>query len=89
MAECKQYLDDCAYEKIWSELSEGNRIVARAIATAPSGRVKDVRQVAGLSTNQFNSYRDRLVKKGVVDGGTYGYVSFALPLFERYVSEHT
>ena len=42
-----------------------------------------------MSTNQFNPYRNRLVKKGIVDGSTYGHVSFALPLFERYVLEHT
>ncbi len=44
---------------------------------------------ADMSTNQFNPYRDRLVKKGLVDGSTHGYVSFTLPLFERYVVEHS
>lgn len=87
--ECKQYLDDYAYEKIWSELSAGDKEVARAIAQAPSSKVHDVRQVANMSTNQFNPYRDRLVKKGVVDGTTYGHVSFTLPLFDRYVIEHS
>lgn len=89
LSECKQYLDEYAYEKVWSELSEGDRSVARAIALSPSSRVRDVRQLAGMSTNQFNPYRDRLVKKGIVDGRTYGHVSFALPLFERYVMEHS
>jgi hypothetical protein len=87
--ECKQYLDDYAYEKTWSELSQGDRDVARAIARAASSRVRDVRAVAHMSTNQFNPYRNRLVKKGIVDGSTYGHVSFVLPLFERYVLEHT
>ena len=41
-----------------------------------------------MSANQFNPYRDRLVKKGVVNGSSYGRVSFTLPLFERYVEEH-
>ena len=86
--QAKQYLDDYAYEKIWSELSEGDRVVARAMANTPSSRIRDVRQEAGLSTNQFNPYRDRLIKKGVVNGSTYGHVSFTLPLFEQYVLEH-
>ena len=89
IGECKQYLDDYAYEKIWSELSQGDKEVALAIATAKSGRVRDVREVAGMSTNQFNPYRNRLVKKGIVDGSTYGHVRFALPLFDRYVVEHS
>ena len=89
LTECKQYLDDYAYEKIWSELSQGDRDVALAIATAKSSRVRDIREIAGMSTNQFNPYRDRLVKKGVADGSTYGHLRFALPLFDRYVVEHS
>jgi hypothetical protein len=88
LLESKQYLDEYAYDKIWSELSEGDRIVLRAMARAKSSRIRDVRQEASLSTNQFNPYRDRLVKKGVVDGRTYGHVRFSLPLFERYAIEH-
>ena len=42
-----------------------------------------------METNKFNPYRDRLIKRGVVSGDTYGYVSFTLPLFERYVIEHS
>lgn len=42
-----------------------------------------------MSTNQFNPYRDRIVKKGVVSGSSYGSMSFILPLFERCVEEHT
>ena len=42
-----------------------------------------------MSTNQFSPYRDRLVKKGATDGSTYGHVCFALPLFDRYVVEHS
>lgn len=52
-------------------------------------KVADVRRIADMDTNQFNPYRDRLVKKGVVNGEVHGYVSFTLPLFERYVLEHS
>lgn len=89
MGNCKQYLDDCAYEKIWSELSAGDRRVALAIAQSESGKVSDVRRILGMETNQFNPYRARLIRKGIVDGSLRGYVSFALPLFERYVIEHS
>jgi len=89
MADVKQYLDDYAYEKIWSELSRGDRNVAWAIANSPSSKVRDIRERAHMSTNQFNPYRDRLIKKGIIDGATYGHVYFTLPLFERYVLEHS
>ena len=42
-----------------------------------------------METNKFNPYRDRLIKRDVVSGDVYGYVSFTLPLFERYVIEHS
>ena len=84
----KQYLDDYAYEKIWSELSATDRKVALAIAQSKDGKVSDVREALGMTTNQFNPYRSRLVKAGVVNGSLHGYVSFTLPLFERYAIEH-
>lgn len=68
LSDYKQYLDDYAYEKIWSELSAKDRLLAYGIATSPSGKVSDVREILGWSTNQFNPYRDRLVKRGIVDG---------------------
>ena len=89
LADYKQYLDEYAYEKIWSELSETDRRVALAIARSESGKVSDVRLLLGMETNQFNPYRDRLVKKGLVNGDVYGHVSFTLPLFERFVIEHS
>ena len=89
LADFKQYLDDCAYEKIWSEFSDTDRRVAAAIARTEGGKIADVRKALSMDTNQFNPYRDRLIKRGAVNGGVRGHVSFTLPLFERYVIEHT
>ena len=88
LADFKQYLDDYAYEKIWSELSENDRKLAYGIARSEDGKVAHVRQIIGWDTNQFNPYRDRLAKQGLIDVSTRGYVRFTLPLFERYTVEH-
>lgn len=88
LADYKQYLDDYAYEKIWSEMSQRDRMLAYGIARSGDGRVADVRRIIGWETNQFNPYRDRLIKRGLVDGSARGYVRFMLPLFERYAIEH-
>ena len=40
-----------------------------------------------METNEFNPYRKRLIKKGILSGETRGYVSFTLPLFSEYVLE--
>ena len=41
-----------------------------------------------METNQFNPYRMRLIRKGVVDGTCYGKLRFTLPLFEDYIREN-
>ena len=74
--EYEQYLSEFVYDKIWSELSQKDRIVA-------------IREHLGMETNEFNPYRKRLIKKGIVSGETRGYVFFTLPLFERYVIDNS
>lgn len=87
--EYEQYLSEFVYDKIWSELSQKDRIVARGIAEAESGKIKEIREHLGMETNEFNPYRKRLIKKGIVSGETRGYVFFTLPLFERYVIDNS
>lgn len=86
--EYEQYLSEFVYDKIWSELSQKDRIVARGIAEVDSGKIKDIREYLGMETNEFNPYRKRLIKKGILSGEMRGYVYFTLPLFEEYVIEN-
>ena len=51
--------------------------------------IKEIREHLGMETNEFNPYRKRLIKKGIVSGETRGYVFFTLPLFERYVIDNS
>ncbi|MEE3488253.1 MAG: ATP-binding protein [Bulleidia sp.] len=83
----KQYLEEYSYEKIWSELSANDRKILIAMTTCPGGRIQDVREQLEYTTNQFNPYRKRLIRKGVITGTERGYVHFALPLFEKFVEE--
>lgn len=85
LEEYEQYLSEFVYDKIWSELSQKDRVVARGIAETDSGKIKDIREHLGMETNQFNPYRKRLIKKGILSGEMRGYVYFTLPLFEDYV----
>ena len=86
--EYEQYLSEFVYDKIWSELSAKDRMVAKAIADEKSGKIKDIRERLGMETNEFNPYRKRLIKKGIVSGEMRGYVYFTLPLFAEYVIEN-
>ena len=87
--EYEQYLSEFVYDKIWSELSQKDRIVTRGIAETESGKIKEIREHLGMETNEFNPYRKRLIKKGIVSGETRGYIFFTLPLFERYVIDNS
>lgn len=88
LEEYERYLSEFVYDKIWSELSRKDRVVARGIAETDSGKIKDIREHLGMETNQFNPYRKRLIKKGILSGEMRGYVYFTLPLFEDYVLEN-
>ena len=86
--EYEQYLSEYVYDKIWSELSQKDRLVARGIAEVNSGKIKDIRAYLGMETNEFNPYRKRLIKKGIISREMRGYVYFTLPLFDEYVVEN-
>ena len=84
----KYYLDEYVYEKIWSEMSNGDKKILYGIAKSKDGKISDVREKLGIGTNEFNPYRKRLITKGVIDGNDRGYVRFTLPLFEKFVIEN-
>ena len=79
------YLEEYVYEKIWDELSAKDRRLAYGIAKVKSGKISEIRELLGMDTNNFNPYRKRLMKKGLICGER-GYVHFTLPLFEEYVT---
>ena len=85
--EYKQYLYDYVYDKIWSEISAEDKRVLSAIADSEDGRIIGIRNKLGMETNQFNPYRDRLKKYGIINGDTHGYVTLVLPLFDEYISD--
>ena len=84
----RQYLEDYVYEKMWAELSRKDRDVLYGIAKSPTGKISEIRDILKLETNEFNPYRKRLIKKGLINGDERGYVRFVLPLFELFELEN-
>lgn len=82
------YLDEYVYEKIWSELSRGDKRIAYGIAESKSGKISEIRSALQIQTNEFNPYRKRLIRKGLLNGDERGYVHFVLPMFEQFVIEN-
>lgn len=87
LMEYRQYLDDFVYEKLWSELSEKDKEVARGIAETATGSSTDVREYLDMTSNSLAQYRRRLIKKGIVSGEEHGRMIFSLPLFEEFVKD--
>ncbi|MBQ4482386.1 MAG: hypothetical protein II966_04045 [Lachnospiraceae bacterium] len=67
-------------------MSEGDKKLAFGVARSEIGKAKEIKTISGLSDNEYSVYRDRLIKQGILDGSTHGYVRFTLPMFEEYVA---
>ena len=74
-----------AYEKIWSELSELDRKIVYIISQGVN-KTGDIRESLGVSPQLLNTYRKRLMERGVVDGSRHGELTLALPRFEEYIN---
>ena len=85
MRKSRRYLEEYAYSRIWSELSKKDREVATACAMVPTGEISEIRQILDMSSDQFNPYRMRLVKAGIISGRQRGVVTFELPGFDEFV----
>ena len=76
-----------SYEKIWEELSEGDRNLVKCILDKDEYKRAEVLEKMGSAANNYSIYRDRLKKKGVIET-RQGYLSLALPYFNEYVKEY-
>ena len=80
----RDYLYEFAYHRIWSELSPKDREVLYAVARSKNGEISRIREILEYTSNQFNPYRDRLIKAGVLSAPKSGVVEFALPWFDLF-----
>ncbi len=85
LPEYDQYLAEYVYDKIWSELSDLDRKILAVMAESGETKVKEIRARTDMKSGLFSVYRDRLKRKGVLDTGKYGEISFALPRFGEFV----
>lgn len=84
LRDAQNYLFEFAYHKIWSELSRKDREVIIAISKSKTSKIADIREQLHYSSNQFNPYRNRLLKAGIIECPSDGYIELALPFFDTY-----
>jgi hypothetical protein len=78
------YLSEYVYNKLWSELSEKDRLLTIAIKNSDN-TTENILRLSGMKKNELSVYRDRLIKKGLVVGKTRGILTFTLPRFENFI----
>lgn len=93
MPDFRQYLEEYSYEKIWSELSKMDKDVIISIAKIGEGnnrevKISDIRDALGISANNLNQYRKRLIRQGIISSPQFGYVRIILPSFSEFALEN-
>lgn len=89
LPDIRQYLDEYVYDKIWSELSAKESEFLSVMGNNGYSDVQSIKEKMQLKPNEFSVYRDRLIKKGILNGNTRGILNFSLPYFDEYIKEHS
>ncbi len=87
-AAAKASLDTSFFAARIARIPESEVAYVRALASLGAGphRSSDVAAAAGKSTSAVAAFRDRLINEGVIYPPRYGWVEFAIPHFDDYVS---
>ncbi len=86
------------YSKIWSELSDREIVITKALVDLHADEVKVKREdvlkfvskIAPMSSSNFNIYRERLIGKGIITSSLNrdGYYWIDLPQFGVFVRQY-
>lgn len=87
VSELKSGLFAYSYEKIWEEMTEMDRFLAKIIIDKEEYKREEVISLMGEKAGNYSMYRDRLLKRGIITA-RQGYISLALPFFADYVKEY-
>lgn len=77
------------YDKIWEDLSEKEKEIVISLAERGKMNTKEIAEKIGVTAKTFSVQRDRLIKKGIIDGSEHGVVCLALPRFDEFVKIKT
>ncbi len=84
--ELKSELYAYAYEKIWEEMSEGDReLVCLLIGKDEYKREEVINRMS--KPKNYSVYRDRLIRRGIISA-RQGYLGLALPYFSDYIKDY-
>ena len=67
------------------DLSDKEKEIISLLAQNGEMKTKDIITGIGGTSKAFSVQRDRLIKKGIVDGQEHGTLRLILPRFEEFV----
>lgn len=73
-----------SYDLIWKSLTAGEKDVVRCIYKTGDGKADAIKSLMS-NPSTYSVYRDRLIRKHLVDGDTRGYLKIKLPRFDRFI----
>ena len=76
-----------SYEKIWEELTDMDKFLAKLLTEKEEYKREEVLTLMGDKAANYSMYRDRLVKRGILTT-RHGYIALALPFFADYMKEY-
>ncbi len=80
-----QYLDEFVYSKIWSSLTMVEQKILVSMKSNDFIPVSNVLNELDMKKEYFSRYRDRLIKKGLIDGSQHGKIILTLPRFYEFI----
>lgn len=88
LEEYEYNLNDCIYDKIWSELSEDDRSFLMEVVNSKNGDIQKVKKALETESAEFISQKKKLIRKGILIEEDRKKLFFALPLFDKYTIEN-
>lgn len=87
IADLKSELFAYSYEKIWEELTQGDRNFLNIFSDKDRCSREESLRILGNKSGNYSVYRDRLIKRGLIKAER-GQVELALPYFGEYLREY-
>ena len=78
-------MKETVYDKSYSELTEVEKNIVSCI---PKDEIKisELLDLVHYDKRKMSVYRDRLIKKGIINSPRFGYLEFVLPRFYEYIT---
>lgn len=76
------------YDLIWQTLTDAEQDFVKIIVDSETGKLEDIKDKM-TSPSSYNSLRDRLMRKHLLDTSRRGYLFVNLPRFKEYVNNWT